>query len=157
MVLLLLFHFYSVFQFSKASGNQVDECKLKVTYVPPPQPPSPVREGSEEGSSPRASVSDNGTTLNQASDFNNVSKGCLLCIQHAPFSILFRNSMIILLLYYCRCLKGLLSNRRSHQRLYPNLQQSILNGYFVHIFILFWMELVWPMFFVGLFIKLLKI
>ncbi|KAG6435650.1 hypothetical protein SASPL_100524 [Salvia splendens] len=61
--------------FSKASGNQVDECKLKVTYVPPPQPPSPVREGSEEGSSPRASVSDNGTTLNQASDFNNMSKG----------------------------------------------------------------------------------
>jgi hypothetical protein len=32
-----------------------------------PQPPSPVHEGSEEGSSPRASVSDNGN-LN-ASDF----------------------------------------------------------------------------------------
>ncbi|KAL1543384.1 Vesicle-associated protein 1-2 [Salvia divinorum] len=61
--------------FSKSSGNQVDECKLKVNYVPPPQPPSPVREGSEEGSSPRASVSDNGTTLNQTSDFNNMSKG----------------------------------------------------------------------------------
>lgn len=47
--------------FNKESGNQVEECKLKVNYVAPPQPPSPVREGSEEGSSPRASISDNGT------------------------------------------------------------------------------------------------
>ncbi|KAJ0717174.1 putative major sperm protein (MSP) [Helianthus annuus] len=47
--------------FNKESGNRVEECKLKVNYVDPPQPPSPVREGSEEGSSPRASVSDNGT------------------------------------------------------------------------------------------------
>jgi hypothetical protein len=38
---------------------------LRVVYVAPPRPPSPVREGSEEGSSPRASVSDNGN----ASDF----------------------------------------------------------------------------------------
>lgn len=48
-------------QFSKDSGNQVEECKLKVNYVSPHQPPSPVREGSEEGSSPRASISDNVT------------------------------------------------------------------------------------------------
>ncbi|KAI3829172.1 hypothetical protein L1987_03288 [Smallanthus sonchifolius] len=47
--------------FNKESGNQVEECKLKVNYVAPRQPPSPVREGSEEGSSPRASISDNGT------------------------------------------------------------------------------------------------
>ncbi|KAD6453134.1 hypothetical protein E3N88_07839 [Mikania micrantha] len=47
--------------FNKESGNKVEECKLKVNYVAPPQPPSPVREGSEEGSSPRASISDNGT------------------------------------------------------------------------------------------------
>ncbi|KAL7125897.1 hypothetical protein ABFS83_14G147000 [Erythranthe nasuta] len=59
--------------FNKESGNQVDESKLRVVYVPPPQPPSPVREGSEEGSSPRASVSDNGT-INQTSDFNMMSK-----------------------------------------------------------------------------------
>ncbi|XP_057805546.1 vesicle-associated protein 1-2-like [Salvia miltiorrhiza] len=45
--------------FNKELGNQVDECKLKVAYVPPPQPPSPVREGSEEGSFPRASLSEN--------------------------------------------------------------------------------------------------
>ncbi|KAF5957482.1 hypothetical protein HYC85_004707 [Camellia sinensis] len=51
--------------FNKESGNHVEECKLRVSYVPPPQPPSPVREGSEEGSSPRASVSDNGT-INRA-------------------------------------------------------------------------------------------
>lgn len=38
----------------------VDEVKLRVAYVSPPQPPSPVPEGSEEGSSPRPSVSDNG-------------------------------------------------------------------------------------------------
>ncbi|KAG8391617.1 hypothetical protein BUALT_Bualt01G0206000 [Buddleja alternifolia] len=59
--------------FNRESGNQVDECKLRVAYVPPPQPPSPVREGSEEGSSPRASVSDNGI-VNQTSDFNIMSK-----------------------------------------------------------------------------------
>ncbi|KAF4384690.1 hypothetical protein F8388_003997 [Cannabis sativa] len=46
--------------FNKESGHQVEECKLRVVYVAPPRPPSPVREGSEEGSSPRASISDNG-------------------------------------------------------------------------------------------------
>uniref|UniRef100_A0A0A9G9E3 MSP domain-containing protein n=1 Tax=Arundo donax TaxID=35708 RepID=A0A0A9G9E3_ARUDO len=44
--------------FTKESGNVVDEVKLKVVYVPPPKLPSPVREGSEEGSSPQASLSD---------------------------------------------------------------------------------------------------
>ncbi|CAI9103621.1 OLC1v1002141C1 [Oldenlandia corymbosa var. corymbosa] len=47
--------------FNKEEGHNVEESKLRVIYVPPPQPPSPVREGSEEGSSPRASLSDNGT------------------------------------------------------------------------------------------------
>ncbi|URD82680.1 MSP domain containing protein, partial [Musa troglodytarum] len=46
--------------FAKETGNVVDEVKLQVTYVSPPQPPSPVPEGSEEGSSPRPSVSENG-------------------------------------------------------------------------------------------------
>ncbi|XP_042427341.1 vesicle-associated protein 1-2-like isoform X3 [Zingiber officinale] len=46
--------------FGKESANAVDEVKLRVLYVPPPQPPSPVPEGSEEGSSPRPSLSDNG-------------------------------------------------------------------------------------------------
>ncbi|MBA0717627.1 hypothetical protein Golax_005425, partial [Gossypium laxum] len=41
--------------------HHVEECKLRVAYVAPPRPPSPVKEGSEEGSSPRASVSDNGS------------------------------------------------------------------------------------------------
>ncbi|KAL6495386.1 Vesicle-associated protein 1-2 [Orobanche gracilis] len=54
--------------FNQESGNRVDECKLRVVYVRSLQPPSPVREGSEEGSSPRTSVSDNGT-LNQTSGF----------------------------------------------------------------------------------------
>ncbi|XP_051146363.1 vesicle-associated protein 1-1-like [Andrographis paniculata] len=60
--------------FAKDSGNFVDECKLRVAHIPPQQPPSLVREGSEEGSSPRASVSDNGVS-NYASDFNFMSKG----------------------------------------------------------------------------------
>lgn len=47
----------------------VEECKLRVLYVSPPQPPSPVPEGSEEGSSPRVSVSENGNA-----DFATVSK-----------------------------------------------------------------------------------
>ncbi|CAN6697962.1 unnamed protein product [Malus baccata var. baccata] len=52
--------------FNKESGHNVEECKLRVLYVAPPRPPSPVREGSEEGSSPRASV-DNGSAA--ASEF----------------------------------------------------------------------------------------
>ncbi|PSS04057.1 Vesicle-associated protein 1-2, N-terminally processed like [Actinidia chinensis var. chinensis] len=46
--------------FNKEAGHVVEECKLKVIYVSPPQPPSPVAEGSEEGSSPKASMLDNG-------------------------------------------------------------------------------------------------
>ncbi|CAA7399747.1 unnamed protein product [Spirodela intermedia] len=45
--------------FTKESGNHAEEFKLRVVLVPPPKPPSPVREGSEE-SSPRASLSENG-------------------------------------------------------------------------------------------------
>ncbi|XP_042485244.1 vesicle-associated protein 1-2-like [Macadamia integrifolia] len=58
--------------FNKESGNQVEESKLRVVYVSPPQPPSPVPEGSEEGSSPRASVSDNGNM--NAPEFTAVSR-----------------------------------------------------------------------------------
>lgn len=58
--------------FNKEAGKQVDECRLRVVYVTPPRPPSPVREGSEEGTSPRGSISDNGT-VSQA-EFNNASK-----------------------------------------------------------------------------------
>ncbi|PKA46473.1 Vesicle-associated protein 1-2 [Apostasia shenzhenica] len=46
--------------FSRDSGNKFDEVRLRVIYVSPPQPPSPVHEGSDEGSSPRASVNENG-------------------------------------------------------------------------------------------------
>lgn len=51
-------------QFSKEAGHVVEECKLRVLYVSPPQPPSPVAEGSEEGSSPRASQTDNNGNAN---------------------------------------------------------------------------------------------
>ncbi|KAM0861599.1 hypothetical protein ACQ4PT_045786 [Festuca glaucescens] len=45
--------------FTKESGNKVEEVKLRVTYVSPPQPPSPVPEESEEGS-PSRGESENG-------------------------------------------------------------------------------------------------
>ncbi|CAN1332056.1 Vesicle-associated protein 1-2 [Linum perenne] len=46
--------------FNKEAGHHVEERKLRVVYVAPPRPPSPVREGSEEGDEPRTSLSDNG-------------------------------------------------------------------------------------------------
>lgn len=58
--------------FTKESGNAVEEVKLRVVYVPPPQPPSPVPEGSEEGSSPRPSISDNGNVA--ASELVNAAR-----------------------------------------------------------------------------------
>ncbi|KAL6327818.1 hypothetical protein AAG906_025755 [Vitis piasezkii] len=46
--------------FNKDSGHIVEECKLKVVYVSPPQPPSPVPDGSEKGPSPKDPSTDNG-------------------------------------------------------------------------------------------------
>lgn len=51
----------------------VEECKLRVVYVSPPQPPSPVPEGSEEGSSPRGSFSENGNA--SGPEFAQVTRG----------------------------------------------------------------------------------
>ena len=49
-------------QFNKEEGRDVHEAKLKVVYVSPPQPPSPITESNEEeGNSPKASPAvDNG-------------------------------------------------------------------------------------------------
>ncbi|XP_048447579.1 vesicle-associated protein 1-2 isoform X1 [Pyrus x bretschneideri] len=58
--------------FNKEAGHVVEECKLRVVYVPPPQPPSPVPEGSEEGSSPRVSATENGNV--NISEFSNAAK-----------------------------------------------------------------------------------
>ncbi|KAB2039073.1 hypothetical protein ES319_D03G188200v1 [Gossypium barbadense] len=58
--------------FNKEAGHVVEECKLKVVYLSPPQPPSPVHEGSEEGSSPRGLVSDNGHV--NAAEFSTAAK-----------------------------------------------------------------------------------
>ncbi|KAF5795743.1 putative major sperm protein (MSP) [Helianthus annuus] len=42
--------------FSKQPGRVVEECKLRVIYLPPPQPPSPVLEDPNEGvASPKVS------------------------------------------------------------------------------------------------------
>ncbi|PRQ24460.1 putative vesicle-associated membrane-protein-associated protein [Rosa chinensis] len=59
--------------FNKEAEHVVKGCKLRVVYVSPPQPPSPVPEGSEEGSSPRVSIMEN-ENLNGA-EFSNAAKG----------------------------------------------------------------------------------
>jgi hypothetical protein len=51
--------------FNKEAGNRVEECKLKVTYVQPPQPPSPVLEGSNEGSPARDLEPENGRVYSE--------------------------------------------------------------------------------------------
>lgn len=57
--------------FNKEEGKTVEEFKLRVIYIPA-NPPSPVPEGSEEGSSPRASVLENGNQ--NASMFDAVTR-----------------------------------------------------------------------------------
>ncbi len=48
-------------QFNKEAGKEVHEAKLRVLYVSPPQPPSPITESSEEGLSPTMEAAvDNG-------------------------------------------------------------------------------------------------
>ncbi|CAN6580903.1 unnamed protein product [Malus baccata var. baccata] len=58
--------------FNKEAGHEVEECKLRVLYVSPPHPPSPVPEGSEEGSSPRVSATENGNV--NGFEFSNAAK-----------------------------------------------------------------------------------
>ncbi|XP_076912794.1 vesicle-associated protein 1-1-like [Bidens hawaiensis] len=52
--------------FSKQPGRVVEECKLRVIYLPPPQPPSPVLEEPNEGISPK--VSFNSRSFNGSSE-----------------------------------------------------------------------------------------
>ncbi|GAQ84539.1 vesicle associated protein [Klebsormidium nitens] len=40
--------------FSKESGREITETKLRVVYVSPPPPPPPINESAEEGLSPKA-------------------------------------------------------------------------------------------------------
>lgn len=62
MVNSLIINVYGLVQFNKEEGKDVHEAKLKVVYVPPPQPPSPITESNEEeGNSPKAAGTvDNG-------------------------------------------------------------------------------------------------
>lgn len=57
-------------QFNKEEGKDVHEAKLKVLYVSPPQPPSPITESNEEeGNSPKAAaIVDNGERHHLLSD-----------------------------------------------------------------------------------------
>ncbi|KAK7260113.1 hypothetical protein RIF29_25882 [Crotalaria pallida] len=70
--------------FNKESGHDVQECKLRVVYVTPPRPPSPVQEGSDEDSSPRASVSENGHS--SASEFTVPPKAFSERVEHQDTS-----------------------------------------------------------------------
>lgn len=58
-------------QFIKEDGKVIEEFRLRVVYVLA-NPPSPVPEGSEEGSSPRADhvegLNQNATSLDGVSD-----------------------------------------------------------------------------------------
>lgn len=56
-------------------GKVVEEFKLRVVYIPA-NPPSPVPEGSEEGSSPRASVHENGNQNTSLFCTVGASSGC---------------------------------------------------------------------------------
>ncbi|XP_022770251.1 vesicle-associated protein 1-3-like isoform X2 [Durio zibethinus] len=56
--------------FNKEDGQVMDEFRMRVIYIPA-NPPSPVPEGSEEGSPPRETVHENG---NQNSSFEDVSR-----------------------------------------------------------------------------------
>lgn len=53
--------------FNREDGKVIEEFKLRVIYIPA-NPPSPVPEGSEEGSSPRASVVEDGNQSASLSD-----------------------------------------------------------------------------------------
>ncbi|KAJ6851194.1 vesicle-associated protein 1-3-like [Iris pallida] len=62
--------------FSKEPGKVVEEFKLRVVYIPA-NPPSPVPEEAEEGSSPRSSMLENGSqssSLFDAVSFEESSK-----------------------------------------------------------------------------------
>jgi hypothetical protein len=62
IIFLLLIVAVLVQQFTKESGNKMEEVKLRVTYISPPQPPSPVPEESE-GWPSGVSESENGDGL----------------------------------------------------------------------------------------------
>ncbi|WRX09782.1 Major sperm protein (MSP) domain - like 2 [Theobroma cacao] len=57
--------------FNKENGRVVEEFKLRVIYIPA-NPPSPVPEGSEEGTPPRASMQENGNQ--NVSSYEDVSR-----------------------------------------------------------------------------------
>uniref|UniRef100_A0A7N0TCP0 MSP domain-containing protein n=1 Tax=Kalanchoe fedtschenkoi TaxID=63787 RepID=A0A7N0TCP0_KALFE len=58
--------------FNKDSGSRIEETKLKVVFVPPAHPPSPIREEIEGDASPVDSVADNGSY--NMTEFRSASK-----------------------------------------------------------------------------------
>ncbi|KAK8487304.1 hypothetical protein V6N13_093425 [Hibiscus sabdariffa] len=74
--------------FNKEPGHDVEECKLRVVYVAPPRPPSPVREGS----SPTASVSENGSF--NAAELSSVSFLCPQKLREEKNSVVQQNNKL---------------------------------------------------------------
>lgn len=72
-------------QFNKENGRVVEEFKLRVIYIPA-NPPSPVPEGSEEGTPPRASMQENGNQ--NVSSYEDVSVLCC-CWQERKYYLFF--------------------------------------------------------------------
>nr|KJB49084.1 hypothetical protein B456_008G113000 [Gossypium raimondii] len=98
--------------FNKEDGRVVNEFKMRVIYIPA-NPPSPVPEGSEEGTPPRASSQEN---ANQ--NFEEVSfflfcwltRKCCLCF--SPFINYYWRSYYSLVIYFVF-------------HLFPNLMQNL--------------------------------
>jgi hypothetical protein len=85
---------YFVLQFNKEGDKVVEEFKLRVVYIPA-NPPSPVPEESDEGSSPpRPSVLENG----------NQDSSLLDAVSISFFFPVLRSSFLFLLLVYANVL-----------------------------------------------------
>ncbi|KAH8514111.1 hypothetical protein H0E87_007098 [Populus deltoides] len=97
--------------FSKEAGHHVEECKLRVLYVSPPQPPSPVQEGSEEGSSPRGSVSDNGNVT--GTDLSTATRPFVERLEPQEKSLEVKFSCICLLIKNLHALLGSFTSKFS--------------------------------------------
>lgn len=95
-------------QFNKEAGKDIHEAKLRVLYVAPPQPPSPVAESAEEGLSPKMQPSvDNGDRHYMSHDVVSIdffaSQGALGCHRCCVSLTLFRSHSSALDRVVSRC------------------------------------------------------
>lgn len=108
---------FLLLQFTKEEGRVVEECKLRVLYVSPPRPPSPVAEGSDEGSSPKTTAMENGN-LN-GSEVDIIVNGLLYIKQVIMILACMTHTLVICSSVFdlcCRLLECLLIVMKIHQR-----------------------------------------